>query len=305
MQHLGKTTWVVGVAVTLITSSGAPGLTVEEKCNIAKAKATAVYYKCLTKAQIKGIKKGLPEDQVNQLAALCEAKHAIKFLKAEGRAIAKGALCGSIDDAAEVQALVLPTLYLTVAQDEELGTCETGVCAAGIPRTGQTTLYTAGDDGDIQAGVAWPNPRFTNNGDGTVTDNLTGLRIIEDWDCDALHGGSGVAWTTALTNVSDLADGTCGLTDGSVAGDWRLANRNELLSLIDLEFFPAVPNTAGTGQITDGDPFKNVFNTTYWSSTTYLLNTSDAWTVGVGDGAVNPESKNAFKRVLAVSGGDL
>ena len=32
-----------------------------------------------------------------------------------------------------------------------------------------------GQDGEIQAGVPWPNPRFTDNEDGTVTDHLTGL----------------------------------------------------------------------------------------------------------------------------------
>lgn len=44
-----------------------------------------------------------------------------------------------------------------------------------VPRTGQITSYAAGDDGDIQAGLSLPEPRFTDNGDGTVTDNLTGL----------------------------------------------------------------------------------------------------------------------------------
>jgi hypothetical protein len=59
-----------------------------------------------------------------------------------------------------------------------------------LPETGQTTCYdTEGDvipcagtgqDGDIQAGVAWPDPRFRDNGDGTVTDNLTGLMWLKD-----------------------------------------------------------------------------------------------------------------------------
>ncbi|NIO71941.1 MAG: hypothetical protein GTN71_23690, partial [Anaerolineae bacterium] len=35
---------------------------------------------------------------------------------------------------------------------------------APVPKTGQTTLYTTGDDGDLQKGVAWPTPRFTDNG---------------------------------------------------------------------------------------------------------------------------------------------
>ncbi|OGW13930.1 MAG: hypothetical protein A2035_03980, partial [Nitrospirae bacterium GWA2_42_11] len=50
-----------------------------------------------------------------------------------------------------------------------------------LPKTGQTTCYDnsgiivacagTGQDGDLQRGVAWPSPRFTDNGDGTVTDN--------------------------------------------------------------------------------------------------------------------------------------
>ena len=52
-----------------------------------------------------------------------------------------------------------------------------------LPKTGQTHCYdTAGNpiacagtgqDGEIQAGVAWPTPRFAVNGDTTITDNLT------------------------------------------------------------------------------------------------------------------------------------
>ena len=48
-----------------------------------------------------------------------------------------------------------------------------------LPKTGQTTSYAAGDDGALQKGVASPNPRFTDNGNGTVTDNLTGLIWLE------------------------------------------------------------------------------------------------------------------------------
>ncbi|MCC6542909.1 MAG: hypothetical protein IT392_00205 [Nitrospirae bacterium] len=57
-----------------------------------------------------------------------------------------------------------------------------------LPETGQTTCYNSsgsviacpgtGQDGDIQAGVPWPSPRFTagtGTGADCVTDNLTGL----------------------------------------------------------------------------------------------------------------------------------
>jgi hypothetical protein len=41
-----------------------------------------------------------------------------------------------------------------------------------LPKTGQTTFSVTGDDGDLQTGVSSPTPRFTDNTDGTVTDNL-------------------------------------------------------------------------------------------------------------------------------------
>ncbi|MCW9078616.1 MAG: hypothetical protein OQK74_05525, partial [Gammaproteobacteria bacterium] len=44
---------------------------------------------------------------------------------------------------------------------------------APVAKTGQTSSWAPGDDGDLEKGVAWPSPRFTDNLDGTVTDNLT------------------------------------------------------------------------------------------------------------------------------------
>lgn len=60
-----------------------------------------------------------------------------------------------------------------------------------LPRTGQTTCYTAagattacsgtGQDGDSLSGVAWPGTRFTSTDSGnTVTDALTGLEWMSD-----------------------------------------------------------------------------------------------------------------------------
>ena len=46
---------------------------------------------------------------------------------------------------------------------------------APVPKTGQTTSYGTRDDGALEKGVAWPTPRFTDNNNGTITDNLTKL----------------------------------------------------------------------------------------------------------------------------------
>ena len=51
--------------------------------------------------------------------------------------------------------------------------------SASVPKTGQTASYDQNtppkDDGALKKGVAWPTPRFTDNNNGTVTDNLTNL----------------------------------------------------------------------------------------------------------------------------------
>jgi hypothetical protein len=127
-----------------------------------------------------------------------------------------------------------------------------GGAPAPVPQTGQTASFATGDDGDLEKGVASPNPRFTvnvnaadDNGagggiagngicdgtescNGTVTDNLTGLIWLKNANCFGLR-----TWALALSDVNGLNTGECGLTDGSVAGDWRLPNVRELQSLID------------------------------------------------------------------------
>jgi hypothetical protein len=170
---------------------------------------------------------------------------------------------------------------------------------AGVPRTGQTTSYAAGDDGALRKGVAWPNPRFTDNGDGTVTDNLTGLIWLKNANCI----GSQV-WRDAIWSAQGLANGSCGLADGSAASDWRLPNLNEMLSIMHFGvIFPAVPNTAGTGQWTPGNPFTGVQNFQYWTSTTTVENTLQAKVVTVGRGDMGALSKALSARVWPVRGG--
>ena len=136
----------------------------------------------------------------------------------------------------------------------------------------------------MERGVEKPplKDRFTDNSDGTVTDNLTGLIWLKNANCFGLR-----TWNNALSDCNGLADGMCGLTDGSIAGDWRLSNRTELLSLIhDGYYRPAISNTAGTAQWTEGDPFTNVQSEEYWSSTTYVGGSDIARIVYMDDGDV-------------------
>ena len=169
---------------------------------------------------------------------------------------------------------------------------------APVPQTGQTQIHNFGDDGDLQMGVQWPFPRFFDNSDGTVTDNLTGLIWLKNADC---FGGK--SWNDALDVSNNLADGQCGLSDGSSSGDWRLSNVRELRSLIDHgQYRPPLPS---------GYPFTNVLRVDYWSSTTVANRTDGAWLVvlGLGDigfsfGQVWYDPKGSGYHVWPVRGGN-
>ncbi len=149
---------------------------------------------------------------------------------------------------------------------------------APVEKTGQIHSYGEGDDGDLQKGVPWPIPRFTDNGDGTIKDNLTYLI----WDKNANRFGE-IGWSQALIACNQLAENGVDLTDGSVEGDWYLANRFELESILHMGFHnPSLPNTQGIDHWTEGDPFINVDageDSAYWTSTTHALATNNAWTV--------------------------
>ena len=197
------------------------------------------------------------------------------------------------------------------------GTFTTTIYPAAVPKTGQTTCYDAsgntvtcantGQDGELQKGVDLPSPRFTDNSDGTVTDNLTGLIWLKNANCVNATKN----WTDSLTFANTLFDGStshnngdCELSDNSNAGNWRLPNRFELESLINLGYFdPTLSNTAGTGKWTDGEPFTSVQSNRYWSSTTLSNGSSDGWYVDLDDGLVGSNGKTDSYYVWPVRGG--
>jgi len=123
---------------------------------------------------------------------------------------------------------------------------------APVIKTGQTESYAPGDDGDLQFGVPWPNPRFTDNGNETVTDNVTGLM----WSKNANLGG--VMFTTKAIRV-------CESLELGGYKDWRVPNIKEMQTLIDYSmpsFSPA--------------PFVNAGGTA-WCSTIWSTNNVKAW----------------------------
>jgi hypothetical protein len=180
-----------------------------------------------------------------------------------------------------------------LAHGDYLGECHTACSGvlAPVPKTGQTGCSDVngtaidcagtGQDGEFQKGVT-VSPRFTDNADGTVTDNLTGLIWLKNTSCFGAQ-----SWTTALSDATTLASGACGLTDGSAVGDWRMPNIKELQSLIDYG--------QGALMLPVGHPFSGVQSAVYWSSTTHVGFLQIAWVVHLGGGFVNGANKvNAF-----------
>jgi sugar lactone lactonase YvrE len=170
-----------------------------------------------------------------------------------------------------------------------------GSFAALTRKTGQTTSYRAGDDGDLEPGVAWPSPRFTDKGDGTVEDRLTGLTWTKDGNApgpSACSPGSQKTWQAALDYIGCL-------NSRYYLGynDWRLPNRKESQSLVDYSRSnPALPA---------GHPFANIQSENYWSSNTHANGPDSAWYTGMGYGVTNLDVKTNSHYAWPVRGGEV
>jgi hypothetical protein len=184
----------------------------------------------------------------------------------------------------------------------------TQAASVRLPKTGQTSCYDAygavipcagtGQDGDKQAGAPLPSPRFTDNRNGTVSDNLTGLIWLKNATCTDAAGGIArenglLDWAAALSWSNSLANGKCGLTDNSEPGQWRLPSLNELRSLLDYSRHDQDPPP--------DYPFANVHSTWYWSSTSNPTYTSGAYNVGMSHGSLPLPPKSKARAAPGVS----
>ena len=187
-----------------------------------------------------------------------------------------------------------------------------GGASYGLPKTGQQPGYPAGmpyrsgddcsyaspethDVGYPRGKLTWAAynaARFTNNGNGTVTDNATGLM----WEQKTAGGSGGLhdanntySWTNAF-DVFIAGVNAEGGTGFAGHNDWRLPNYFELGSIIDF----------GRSSPTINPVFVNTQSNYYWSSTSYALNTTSAWYVGFNIGDVTKKIKTNLSYVRAV-----
>lgn len=173
---------------------------------------------------------------------------------------------------------------------------------APVPKTGQTESLATGDDGDRQAGVFSPSPRFVDSGNGTVTDRLTGLIWLKDGGCQRFNSidysnQNDRPWLNALTACNWLRSGYCSLSDDSQLGDWRLPNLKELDSLI-------APVRAAPFALPENCPLADSTRWSgYWSATATPEGDTYARFVWFDSGQDRTDNKDADHAVRCVRGG--
>lgn len=130
-----------------------------------------------------------------------------------------------------------------------------------VPDIGQTTSYTNtfGEDHDYSINA----PFYTDNGDGTITDNVTGLIWQKQDD------GVGLYWTD---NFNTYCESNAAGLPGT---GWRLPTAFELITIVDYDH----NNPAINSQY-----FKNTKSWFYWSSSTLANGQAGAWLVHFDDG---------------------
>ncbi len=160
--------------------------------------------------------------------------------------------------------------------------------------------------------------RYIDCGNGTVTDNDTGLVWLADANC--LDGF--FDWFTAMEFVAGLSDKPagsvaaahdCGLSDGSSPGEWRLPSVEEWEAMIavadGLGCSPSITNDAGddcwdAACVTAGAcSFSGVVSSFYWSASTFVSDPAFAWVVDLGFGGVSVRHKTDTFYVWPVRGG--
>ncbi len=179
--------------------------------------------------------------------------------------------------------------------------------ALAAPSVAQSFLI---DGYDVETKAEAPQP-FTDERyvddftHGTVLDTVTGLVWLGTGTCEDVPGvgASGAAtWSDARRAVALLADGMCGLADGSQPGDWRLPTADEWSATIARAVAigctfagagnpPSLTNRPGTGCHDSGPPIFHSIQFLYWTSTLDDVNPDQAWFANIFSGTVESQAK--------------
>jgi len=320
----------------------AAAVTDAQKCQAAKLKITGKYAFCRLKAEAKAVKTGDPVDYTK-----CDSTFGLKWGKAETNG---GGMCPTNGDAGSIQT------GITNATDDLALLLSGGVlppplpgCGNGVAETGEscdgsdlngetcaTLGYAVGAglactaecalDSSLCETASVPS-RFSDNGDGTATDRVSGLMWEQKDDLGGIHDKDDqYSWCANAAPVDNSCDNGVGPFDGTVktafldvlndvggggascfAGhcDWRLPTVFELKELLQTVgggscsppapcFNPELPGLTQTG------PGLNDF---YWSATTQAGSPDFVRGADFNTGEIMSEFKWVYRWVRAVRGG--
>jgi len=203
-----------------------------------------------------------------------------------------------------------PLPYVVWAEDNSIATYVVTVYldsgAFRLPDTGQTACYNDSGTpiactGTAQDGDYIVNPMsFTDNHDGTITDNVTGLLWqkctlgLSGLDC-ASGTATLIDWYTA-TNASNA----CG-SSTLVGLSWRLPTAYELRTIVDYGRKTLI-SYGVYGAAIDTNNFPNTQVNVYWASSTYANQPNDALYVHFRDGSTYFDYKGTAYYVRCVRG---
>lgn len=304
---------IVAAALLVSTNSAWGAATLQQtqqKCQAGKNKVAGKYAACRQNAEAKLATTG---DVVKYNAALtkCAASFHSTWQKLDTKAAKVQVTCldGASSDGN------FQTVIDACTDDVAAALGGAVLLARGGVGTNQTICYDTvtnlprscagtGQDGEFQKGLT---RSYTDNGNGTITDNRTSLvwEKLGDENIDPIHDKDTIyTWADAFAKIQQLNTSPC------FAGqcDWRLPNVNELHSILDY---------AGTSTTL---LVATVFNTgcapgctvtacscaaagAHWSSTTYTESPDSAWEVLFDLGYVVIDAKISPNFVRAVRGG--
>jgi hypothetical protein len=199
-----------------------------------------------------------------------------------------------------------------------LGWCLVGFLVWGASGAGAGDGIVALQTAAASCADPTNSDRYIDCGNGTVTDNDTGLVWLRNANCiGAAGGGTGdppgnVDWYTAMEFVAGLSDlpgvtdpDDCGLSDGSSPGEWRLPSKAEWQAMTAAARTsgcsePAITNDSRS-DCWDQDcsdlgacSFTGVLSSYYWSSSTRTSGVTAAWAEDI-HGSPRPPREPLFK----------
>jgi hypothetical protein len=127
--------------------------------------------------------------------------------------------------------------------------------------------------------------RYADCGNGTVTDAETGLIWLKNANCENFGPRN---WADTAVAAADLANGQCGLTDGSSPGEWHLPFWFEwertAADAREKNCMPFLTDATGDRCYSEGSsPFINVQNGFYWTAAVQPNAPGTAWALSIPD----------------------